>query len=57
MSAKSHLEELKRKHQVLDAEINSKQKAPGVSTLDLQVLKKRKLRIKEQIERTRSLVS
>lgn len=57
MSAKSHLEELQRKHQALDTEIALKQKSPGVSTLDLQVLKKRKLRIKEQIERTRALVS
>ena len=33
MSAKSHLEELQRKHQVLDTEIASKQKSPSVSTL------------------------
>lgn len=57
MSAQSHLEELKRKHQALEAEIASKQKAPSVSNLDLQVLKKRKLRLKEQIERQRVLVA
>lgn len=57
MSVKSHLEELKRKHQALDAEITAKQKAPGVSQLDLQALKKRKLRIKEQIERSRMRVA
>ena len=57
MSLESHLKELQRKHQALDAEIASKQKSPSPSNLDLQALKKRKLRIKEQIERTRSLVS
>ena len=57
MSAKSHLEELKRKHQVLDAEIAAKQRAPGFSQLDLQTLKKRKLRLKEQIERQQEQVA
>lgn len=57
MSAKSHLEELQRKHQALDAEIADKQKSPGVSTLDLQNLKKRKLKLKEQIERARLQVA
>ena len=57
MSAQSHLAELQRKHQALDTEIATKQKSPGVNDLDLQTLKKRKLRIKEQIEKTRALVS
>lgn len=57
MSAKSHLAELQRKHQALDAEISAKQKAPSVSQLDLQALKKRKLRLKEQIERSRPSVA
>ncbi|MEL6979259.1 MAG: DUF465 domain-containing protein [Pseudomonadota bacterium] len=57
MSVKSHLEELKRKHQALDAEIVEKQRSPSVSQLDLQSLKKRKLRLKEQIERSRTQVA
>ena len=57
MSAKSHLEELQRKHLALDTEISEKQKSPGVNTLDLQILKKRKLKLKEQIAKARLQVA
>ncbi len=51
MSLHSHLEELKRKHRTLSERVEEAQRAPGVSTLELAELKKRKLRLKEEIER------
>lgn len=53
MSLESHLAELKRKHEALDAEILQAQRQPGSSQFDLQALKKRKLRLKDEIERGR----
>lgn len=57
MSVQSHLEELKRKHLALDLEITKQQRAPGVDDLQLQALKKQKLRIKEQIQKNRRLAN
>ena len=54
MSLESHLEELRRKHRALEAEIAVQERRPAVDQLDIQSLKKRKLRIKEQIERSRA---
>lgn len=54
MSLESHLVELTRKHQALDAEISQAQRQPGSSQFDLQALKKRKLRLKDEIERSRT---
>lgn len=51
MSLHSHLEELKRKHQTLEKQVEEAQRAPGVSHLQVSDLKKQKLRIKEEIER------
>lgn len=54
MSLSSHLAELKRKHQSLSVQVEEAQKAPGYNDLDLAMLKKQKLRIKEEIERLSS---
>lgn len=51
MALSSHLEELKRKHQVLSDEVEQAQRAPGSSDQDIADMKKRKLRLKEEIER------
>jgi hypothetical protein len=51
MSLVSHIEELKRKHQNLSAKVEQAQRAPGVDDLYLSDLKKRKLRLKEEISR------
>ena len=51
MSLHSHLEELKRKHQDLEQQVEEAQRAPGISHLEVSELKKQKLRIKEEIER------
>jgi hypothetical protein len=51
MSLSSHLQELKRKHQTLSTAVEEAQRAPGVDDLYLSDLKKRKLRLKEEISR------
>lgn len=54
MSLESHLDELVRKHRELDAQIAIEQRRPASDDIDLRALKKRKLRLKEEIERSRS---
>lgn len=51
MSLSSHLEELRRKHATLKAEVEEAQRSPGIDAGQLRQLKKEKLRIKEQIFR------
>jgi len=51
MSLSSHLEELRRKHATLNAEVEQAQRSPGVDSFDLTELKKQKLRLKEEIHR------
>ena len=51
MSLSSHLEELRRKHATLKAEVEEAQRSPGTDANHLRELKKEKLRIKEQIYR------
>jgi len=51
MSIGAHLEELKRKHETLSRKVEESQRSPGVSDLDIQELKKQKLRLKEEIAR------
>lgn len=54
MSLHAHLQELERKHRALDTKILEEARHPGVSDVDIRTLKKRKLLLKEEIERTRS---
>ncbi len=54
MSLSAHLDELKKKHEQLDHEVEELQRAPGVDTLQLAALKKQKLKLKEEIERLSS---
>lgn len=51
MSLNAHLIELKRKHQTLSDEVEAAQRAPSVDGLHLAHLKKKKLQLKEEIER------
>lgn len=51
MSLTSHLEELKRKHSVLEDAVEDAQRAPGSNDFEIADLKKQKLRLKEQITR------
>ncbi|SLN28850.1 hypothetical protein ROA7450_01207 [Roseovarius albus] len=51
MSLSSHVEELKKKHQILSEQVEVAQRAPGTDDLEISELKKQKLRLKEEIER------
>ncbi|MCK0126314.1 DUF465 domain-containing protein [Gelidibacter sp. F2691] len=51
MSMSSHLEELRRKHEVLSDKVEAIQRAPGTSDTEITELKKQKLKLKEEIER------
>jgi len=51
MTIGSHIEELKRKHATLSRKVEEIQRSPGVSALEIQELKKQKLRLKEEIAR------
>ena len=49
MSLSNHIEELKRKHKALKNKIVSSQNSLSKSNTDITIMKKRKLKIKEQI--------
>ncbi len=51
MSLTAHLQELKKKHQHLSDAVEEAQRHPGVDALEIRTLKKRKLQVKEEIER------
>lgn len=51
MSLSSHLEQLRRKHATLKAEVEEAQAHPGFDSFKMTELKKQKLRIKEEIEK------
>ena len=54
MSLNSHLEELKRKHTTLSHAVETAQRAPASDDIELAIMKKQKLRLKEQISRLTS---
>jgi hypothetical protein len=47
----AHLAELERRHQALEAEINEAQAHPSIDDLQIVALKRRKLRVKDEIAR------
>lgn len=51
MTLSSHLDELRRKHQTLSTKIEQEQRHPSADDLELRDLKRKKLHLKEQIER------
>lgn len=55
MSLGSHLEELKKKHYVLSTQVEQAQRAPGVPDTEIAMMKKQKLRLKEEITRLSSM--
>jgi hypothetical protein len=54
MSLASHLEELKKKHGEIEREIDDAMLHPSVDDLEIVNLKRRKLAIKDQIERLKA---
>ena len=57
MSMQSHLAELEKRHQALEDEINDCQMHPATDDLTIVELKRRKLQVKEEIERLRQSAS
>ena len=53
MSIQSHLAELERRHQALEAEINEARAHPSIDDLKIAELKRRKLQVKDEIARLR----
>ncbi|HEU5017784.1 MAG TPA: DUF465 domain-containing protein [Pseudolabrys sp.] len=53
MTMQSHLAELERRHQALESEINECLAHPAVDDMRIVELKRRKLQVKDQIERLR----
>lgn len=51
MSMTTHLQELRRKHEALDQQVEAALRAPSTDTLLIADLKKQKLRLKEEINR------
>jgi len=53
MSMQSHLAELEKRHRALEDEINDCLMHPAVDDLKIVELKRRKLQVKDEIERLR----
>jgi len=51
MSLTSHLHELRKKHETLSQQVEDAQRSPSTDALKLTSLKKKKLQLKEEIER------
>ncbi len=51
MSLTSHVEELRKKHEALSAEVEEAQRSPGYDDLAIAKMKKQKLHLKEEISR------
>ncbi|NVO21848.1 DUF465 domain-containing protein [Donghicola sp. C2-DW-16] len=51
MNLTSHVQELRRKHQALSQEVEFESRSPSADRLRIAELKKKKLALKEQIER------
>lgn len=53
MAIEAHLEKLSKRHQELEAEIENEKKHPASDDLRIVELKRRKLRIKDELEEFR----
>lgn len=51
MSITSHVHELQKKHEHLSRQVEDVQRKPAADPLELSALKKKKLQLKEEIER------
>jgi len=53
MAIESHLAELEKRHQALEAELNEALTHPSADDLQIAELKRKKLHVKDEIERIR----
>lgn len=51
MTVSTHVQELRRKHQTLSEQVEQAQRSPATDPLKIAELKKKKLRLKEEISR------
>ncbi|MFC3613089.1 YdcH family protein [Lutimaribacter marinistellae] len=51
MSLSAHLTELKKKHATLSIQVEEAQRSPSIDDLQIAKLKKKKLKLKEEIAR------
>lgn len=51
MSVASHVEELRKKHNALSEAVEKAQRSPGTNDQDITLMKREKLRLKEEINR------
>jgi hypothetical protein len=51
MSLMSHINELQKKHDELSLKVEKAQQSPGLDDFEVVVMKKQKLRLKEEISR------
>lgn len=51
MDTSPRLQELRRKHATLSDQVDAAQRSPGVPDAEVAALKKKKLRLKDEIER------
>ncbi len=56
MTIEAHLATLEKKHDVLEQELHSALKRPSSEALTIAEIKRRKLRVKDQIEKLRASV-
>lgn len=57
MTAESHLAQLERRHADLERQIDEAMHHPSADTLELTSLKRRKLLLKDEIERIKSAIT
>lgn len=51
MSVSTHLDSLRSKHEALESKIRDEQRRPGADSLTVADLKRKKLHLKEEIEK------
>ena len=51
MTMSSHVQELRKKHQTLSEEVEAAQRSPGADEFQIAKMKKRKLKLTEEITR------
>lgn len=51
MALTAHVQELRKKHRTLEHEVELAQRSPATDGLQIAEMKKRKLKLKEEIER------
>ena len=54
MSLQSHLAELERRHQAIERELDASRVHPAIDELRLRELKRKKLQLKDEMERLKA---